>query len=121
MKHDDLPWHADALTTEVMQARWRNDSLCALIVTYDKCAKREHEVLCAACPVSEPCFWAGLIEERAFRSGTIAPPGIRGGVDGERRRFILRELNDSEIMVRYRNTVTEYMSTERVDHRFPNR
>jgi Transcription factor WhiB len=102
MKRDDASWLVDAFTTEVMQARWRTDALCAHIDTYDKCAKRERETLCAACPVSEPCFWAALIEERAFRSGTVDPPGVRGGVNGAKRRFILRELTDQQIMNRYR-------------------
>jgi hypothetical protein len=113
MKRDDLPWGVDALTTEVMQARWRRDALCALIETYDRCGKRERETLCAACPVAEPCFWAALIEERAFRWGTIDPPGARGGVDGAKRRFILRELTDGEIMKRYRAEV-ERNTAERI-------
>ena len=102
MNRDDGPWLVDAFTSEVMQARWRDNALCAHIDTYAKCAKREQETLCAACPVSEPCFWAALIEERAFRSASVDPPGVRGGVNGAKRRFILRELTDQQIINRYR-------------------
>jgi Transcription factor WhiB len=102
MKPEDGLWLVDALTSEVMQAHWRNNALCAHIDTYNKSAKREQETLCAACPVSEPCFWAALIEERAFRSASVDPPGVRGGVNGAKRRFILRELTDQQIMDRYR-------------------
>lgn len=112
MKRDELPWLVDAFTSEVMQAPWRRHALCALIDTYDKCAKRERQTLCAACPVAEPCFWAALIEERTFRSGTIDPPGVRGGVDGAKRRFILRELSDEHIMGRYRDEVQQWTAEQ---------
>lgn len=105
---DHIGFGVDAFTSEVMRAAWRNESLCALIDSYDRCGQREQQVLCAACPISEPCFWAALIEERPFRTVSTTPPGIRGGVEGTRRRLILRELTDQQLMDRYRRSVTEH-------------
>jgi hypothetical protein len=102
---DHIGFGVDSYTSEVMQAKWRNNSLCALIDSYDRCGERERQVLCAACPVSDPCFWAALVEERAFRGTSTKPPGVRGGVEGTRRLFILGELTDQELMVRYRQSV----------------
>jgi hypothetical protein len=98
---------ADALTVEVMRGLWRACSLCAEIDSFDRCGRAEQQRLCGACPVSEPCFWAALVEERGFRSSAGVPPGVRGGVEGSRRRFILGELSDAELMVRYRRAVDE--------------
>lgn len=98
---------ADALTVEVMRGSWRAGSLCAEIDSFDRCARAEQQRVCEACPVSEPCFWSALVEERGFRSSAGLPPGVRGGVEGARRRFILGELSDAELMVRYRRAVAE--------------
>jgi hypothetical protein len=104
---DHVGFGVDRFTSEVMQARWRKDSLCARADSFDRCGQREQQVLCAACPVSEPCFWSALVEERAFRGTTAKPPGVRGGVEGARRQFILGELTDYELMVRYRRSLSE--------------
>jgi hypothetical protein len=98
----------DALMSEVMQARWRTNALCARMDSFERCSQREQQSLCAVCPVSEPCFWSALVEERAFRHLPKGPPGVRGGVEGARRRFILGELTDVELMNRYRQEVGEY-------------
>ncbi len=101
---------ADALTVEVMRGSWRAGSLCAEIDSFDRCGRAEQQRLCGACPVSEPCFWSALVEERGFRSSAGVPPGVRGGVEGSRRRFILGELSDAELMVRYRRAVNSILA-----------
>jgi hypothetical protein len=110
---DDVAWGVDALTTEVMRDPWRHEALCAHIETLEKSSAATCELVCRQCPVAEPCFWAALIEERSFRTVADLPPGVRGGVSGAKRRFILRELTDAEIMVRYRREVAVHDQSKR--------
>ena len=99
----------DALTRSVMGASWRRDSLCAVIPeTFGAASWQAQCGMCATCPVVEVCFWSALIEERGFRTVTGNPPGVRGGVEGGRRRFILGELTDPELEARYAVAVTVY-------------
>ena len=97
----------DECMAEVMRGRWRGQCVCVQVEGFERCSQRTQQQLCAGCEVSEPCFWAALVEERAFRTSTGLPPGVRGGVEGARRRFILGELSDAELMVRYRRAVSE--------------
>ena len=100
---------ADALTRSVMCASWRSDSLCVVIPeTFGAASWQAQCGLCATCPVVEVCFWSALIEERGFRTVAGNPPGVRGGVEGGRRRFILGELTDPELEARYTAAVTDY-------------
>jgi hypothetical protein len=105
---DETGWGVDDFTTEVMCARWRHNTLCAHMVSFDEASPATRESICRRCPVIEPCFWAALIEERAFRTTSGNPPGTRGGVQGGKRRFILRELTDTEIIARYRHEAWIY-------------
>lgn len=95
----------DAYLGEVMQASWRRDAKC-LTTDFEGGSDEEKRGWCAQCPVSEPCFWSALVEERVFRGSSAALPGIRCGVEGARRSFILRELTDTELMARYRDAVS---------------
>lgn len=99
----------DALTSSVMRASWRDDALCAVIPeTFAAASWQEQCGWCASCPVVEVCFWAALIEERGFRVTAGNPPGVRGGVEGGRRRFILGELDDAQLAARYDAALADY-------------
>ena len=98
----------DTYITEVMSGSWRRDALCVLMPnTFALTAPGLRRHLCNECEFASPCLWASLIEDRAFRglSPACRPPSFRGATSTAKRRQLLDQFCDEQLITNYRTAL----------------